>query len=202
MTRWPGNPDVKGDPLTRWPNDPVPCLLRFSKKFRYRHRAPWSASAIVTVKCRKWPNISWHHEIWRSRQLSTTAVAWWEIRKKIKVVEFTVRSWEDTLNLGLAYTVEPMQQTGPKISDVLGPHSCLHFVAVKFHFITQLEISTKMMPTSLGLSSLLTAHWIEWNKNRKGMEWRISHFGRPYSKSSLVSYRVAHTKFFFKSANR
>lgn len=69
--------------------------------------------------------------------------------KKFKVVEFTVRSWEDTLNLGLAYTVEPMQQTGPKISDVLGPHSCLHFVAVKFHFITQLEISTKMMPTSL-----------------------------------------------------
>ena len=27
---WPGDPDVKddpNDPLTRWPNDPVPCLL-------------------------------------------------------------------------------------------------------------------------------------------------------------------------------
>jgi len=23
---WPGDPDVKDDPLTRWPNDPVPCL--------------------------------------------------------------------------------------------------------------------------------------------------------------------------------
>ena len=30
MTRWHGDPDVKGDPndpLTRWPNDPVPCLV-------------------------------------------------------------------------------------------------------------------------------------------------------------------------------
>jgi len=30
MTRWLGDPDVKddpNDPLTRWPNDPVPCLL-------------------------------------------------------------------------------------------------------------------------------------------------------------------------------
>ena len=30
MTRWPGDPDVKGNPndaLTRWPNDPVPCLI-------------------------------------------------------------------------------------------------------------------------------------------------------------------------------
>ena len=32
ITRWPGDPDVKddpndpNDPLTRWPNDPVPCL--------------------------------------------------------------------------------------------------------------------------------------------------------------------------------
>ena len=28
---WPGDPDVKddrNDPLTRWPNDPVPCLVR------------------------------------------------------------------------------------------------------------------------------------------------------------------------------
>ena len=23
---WPGDPDVKDDPLTRWPNDPVPSL--------------------------------------------------------------------------------------------------------------------------------------------------------------------------------
>jgi len=23
---WPGDPDVKDDPLTRWPSDPVPCL--------------------------------------------------------------------------------------------------------------------------------------------------------------------------------
>jgi len=30
MTRWPGDLDVKddpNDPLTRWPNDPVPCLI-------------------------------------------------------------------------------------------------------------------------------------------------------------------------------
>jgi len=25
--RWPGDPDVKDDPLNRWPNDPVPCLI-------------------------------------------------------------------------------------------------------------------------------------------------------------------------------
>ena len=30
MTRWPGDPDVKddpNDPLIRWPNDPVPCVV-------------------------------------------------------------------------------------------------------------------------------------------------------------------------------
>jgi len=30
MIRWPGDPDVNDDPndtLTRWPNDPVPCLI-------------------------------------------------------------------------------------------------------------------------------------------------------------------------------
>jgi len=26
MTRWPCDPDVKDDPLTQWPNNPVPCL--------------------------------------------------------------------------------------------------------------------------------------------------------------------------------
>ena len=46
MTRWPGDPDVKGDPndpLTRWPNDPVPCLPRTG----YRSIAAASARAAA-----------------------------------------------------------------------------------------------------------------------------------------------------------
>jgi len=27
MTRWPGRENDPNDPLTRWPNDPVPCLV-------------------------------------------------------------------------------------------------------------------------------------------------------------------------------
>jgi len=44
---WPGDPDVKDDPddpLTRWPNDPVPCVVcvvvgRLRWRRRSRHRA-------------------------------------------------------------------------------------------------------------------------------------------------------------------
>ena len=29
-----GDPDVKDDPLTRWPNDPVPCLVHTTSRHR------------------------------------------------------------------------------------------------------------------------------------------------------------------------
>jgi len=46
---WPGNPDVKdnpNDPLTRWPNDPVPCLehtINDKSQLRTHHHRPITA---------------------------------------------------------------------------------------------------------------------------------------------------------------
>jgi len=48
---WPGDPDVKNDPndpLTRWPNDPVPCLVAarlYADMYWWRRRAQANARA-------------------------------------------------------------------------------------------------------------------------------------------------------------
>jgi len=116
--------------------------------------------------------------------------------KKFKVVEFTVRSWEDTLNLGLAYTVEPMQQTGPKISDVLGPDSCLHFVAVKFHFITVRNLYKNDANIACIIITIdCSLDWMEQKSERDGVE-NFPFWETVLKVQSIVSYRVAHTKFF------
>ena len=59
---WPGDPDVKdnpNDPLTRWPNDPVPCLVSTA--------TTWCAQGIQTYSTlqslqRDFRELSWGYQ--------------------------------------------------------------------------------------------------------------------------------------------
>ena len=42
---WPGDPDVKDDPLTRWTNDPVPCLIS-TRSFSRETAAAWCGRGV------------------------------------------------------------------------------------------------------------------------------------------------------------
>ena len=52
---WHGDPDVKGDPndtLTRWPNDPVPCLMLMMQR-RWATSGSWVCARATTSTARR-----------------------------------------------------------------------------------------------------------------------------------------------------
>jgi len=67
---WPGDPDVKDDPLTRWPNDPVSCRCRLTGGCSHRGRTgneTWSHRYTCAAR---WP-LENNRIIWWAQVLRT-----------------------------------------------------------------------------------------------------------------------------------
>ena len=69
---WPGDPDVKddpNDPLTRWPNDPVPCVV-YTCASSWLMISIWTRSCAMLRSLGRWTSSKCLH----TRPLSTVSI--------------------------------------------------------------------------------------------------------------------------------